>query len=102
MGTYIGKEVLGLEGTKIGEHCLINHLQNPSKITRPMSLCGASHEGPKGLTEIQSSNRFHHLLSYQKTGGSKILGKPKEILGIYFIIMALSAFCNKNITFYFL
>jgi len=62
MGTYIGKEVLGLEGT----NCLINHLQNPSKIIRPMSLCGASHEGPKGLTEIQSSNRFHHLLSYQK------------------------------------
>ena len=85
MGTYIGKEVLGLEGT----NWLINHLQNPSKIIRPMSLCGASHEGPKGLTEIQSSNRFHHLLSYQKTGGSKILGKPKEILGIYFVIMAL-------------
>ena len=85
MGTYIGKEVLGLEGT----NRLINHLQNPSKIIRPMSLCGASHEGPKGLTEIQSSNRFRHLLSYQKTSGLKILGKPREILGIYFVIMAL-------------
>ena len=78
MGTYIGKEVLGLEGTKIGEHCLINHLQNPSKIIRPMSLCGASHEGPKGLTEIQSSNRFHHLLSYQKPVARKFWENPRR------------------------
>ncbi|KAG2575576.1 hypothetical protein PVAP13_7KG382700 [Panicum virgatum] len=37
-----------------------------ARSTWPMGLCGCSHEGPKGLTEIQSSNRFHHLLSYQK------------------------------------